>query len=493
MVCPNDGKVLHPDMKMFAFGWEPGRAIIVAMPSARAMSSLRDRLFGKGALAPGHHPDLHTMPHAVMARRALHGFYRRMALSRLVVALLWTVFMTVPPHAPGRVGDLVGASVVAGVAAMVSAVAAWVHHHDGVLEWMRDRAVLGWMSSYLRRTARERRVSVDVPGAAEGASVLALTALTAWAAPSAGEVASVEWSLAFTLLLLYFPFSQYVIDPAWYQPDLARRAGFAWFRFLLPLALAGAGLVLYRVCAPTASVGPDGAVVIAGLMMRLYVDVSLVNSLLAALPSSLRDQRKDLSDAVSSALHSKIKNQLRLLSHQLDLDSQSAEVRASWHRLMHQVESLRRHPFREDGGVDIDDILEGVKSTCGSLVHDRSAIEVSVERSPEGGSPLRPTDLSLLEIVLGDLCGNAVREANRQGGPMFKIRVSVSTTREGSRRRVTVVVKDDGRGFDAAAPLSRMDSSLAVLDRRLRRRGGGLDFSRSSSGGAQVRATWLAL
>lgn len=450
-------------------------------------------MFGERVLAPAHHPDLNTMHHAVMVRRALHGFYRRMALSRLVVALLWTVFLAVPLYASGEAGGVAGAVVAAGAAGVVAAVAAWAHHHDGVLDWMRDRAVFDWLSAYLRRTARERRVAVDVPGAAEGASLLAMTALTAWVAPSVGEVAPVEWSIAFTLMLLYFPCSQYVIDPAWYQPDLAGRGGLAWFRFLLPLALAGAGFALYRVCAPTASVGPDGAVVIAGLMVRLYVDVSLVNSLLTALPDSLCDQRKDLSDAVSSALHSKVKNQLRLLSHQLDLDSQSAEVQASWHSLMHQVESLRRYPFREDGGVGIDDVLDGVKSTCLALATDSSAIEVSVERSLEEGSPLRPTDLSLLEIVLGDLCGNAVREANRQGRLMFGIRVSVSTTREGSRRRVTVVVKDDGRGFDATTPLSRADSSLAVLDRRLRRRGGGLDLSDSPAGGAQVRATWLAL
>lgn len=469
------------------------------MPSEEATLSIRDRVFGKGALVPGHRPELHTTQHAVMIRRALHGFYRRMALSRLIVVPLWagaliTEVLTGPTSRPQDSTRLLGTLVlVTGVLSTLGAVAAWSHHHEGVLDWMDDRRALHRFSGYLRRTARDRQVSVDVPGLTEGAGVLAMSSLTAWTAPQAHQTVPVLWSVAFTLLLLYFPFSQYVIDPSWYQPALARRADHAWIRFLLPLALAGTGFVLYRVCAPVSAPGPDSAIVIAGLMLRLYVDVSLVNALLSALPDALRDQRKDLSDAVSSVVHSKIKNELRILGTYLELDSQSPAAQASWHSLVHQVETLRCHPFREGDSLDLDEIIEGVRSTSRALAADSSAIELSAQSEGTEGAPLRPTDLNLLEIILSDLCANSVREANRLGRSAYGIRISISTTLEGRRRRVTATVEDDGSGFDGTSSMSRQGASLAVLDRRLKRRGGGIEVSRVPDGGARVRATWLAL
>ncbi|WP_326623887.1 MULTISPECIES: ATP-binding protein [unclassified Streptomyces] len=469
------------------------------MPSEEAAFSIRDRVFGKGALAPGHRPELHTTQHAVMVRRALQGFYRRMALSRLVVVPLWTGTLTAEvltsptsrPQSSTRL--LVTLVLMTGALSALGAVAAWSHHHEGALNWMGARRALRHFSGYLRRTARDRRVSVDVPGLTEGAGVLAMASLTAWTAPEAQQAAPVLWSVAFTLLLLYFPFSQYVIDPSWYQPDLARRGDHAWFRFLLPLALAGAGFALYRVCAPASAPGPAGAIVIVGLMLRLYVDVSLVNALLSALPDALRDQRKDLSDAVSSVVHSKIKNELRILGTYLELDSQSPVVQASWHSLVHQVETLRCHPFREGDRLDLDEIVEGVRSTSRAHAADSSAIELSAETAGADGAPLRPTDLNLLELILSDLCANSVREANRLGRSTYGIRISISMAEEGRRHRVTVTVEDDGGGFNGALSMNRQGSSLAVLDRRLKRRGGGIEVSRAPGGGARVRATWLAL
>lgn len=434
----------------------------------------------------------------MLIRRALHGYYRRMALSRLAAAVLWSGALTadVLTNPTGRVRadpDLaLGLVLGTGALASLGAVAAWSHHHDDVLDWMRGQTGLRRFARYLHRTAANRGVGLDVPGVTEGVGVLAMGAMTAWTTHSAAAGAPVTWSLAFTMLLLYFPFSQYVIDPAWYAPALARRAGAAWFRALIPLAVAGAGFALFGLCAPEGSGGPGAGFVVAGLLVRVYADVGLVNALLGALPDSLHDQRKDLADAVSSVVHSKVKNELRILGTHLDLDSQPSAVQSSWHSLVHQVERLRRHPFREDGRAGLTEIVEGVRFTCRALAADSSAVDLSAEGTDDDG-PLRATDLDLLEIVLTDLCANAVREANRLRLTAFGIRVRVRTEEEGERRRVTVTVEDDGDGFDASLPRQRRDTSLAVLDRRLQRRGGRIAVRRTSGGGARVQATWLAM
>jgi len=470
----------------------------MAMHTEAAEPSMRDRLFGKDSLAPGHHPELHTPQHAVMIMRALHGFYRRMALCRLIAVQLWEGALITDAllGPPGRfqtgVHSVVALTLATGALATVGAVAAWSHHHEGVQDWMSGRRVLNRISDYLRRTARERRVSADIPGLIEGASVLAMAACTAWTAPPAQQGASVLWSAAFTFLLLYFPFSQYVIDPAWYQPGLARRAGYAWFRFAIPLVLAVTGIAVYRACAPASASGPDGAIVIAGLMFRLYVDVSLVNALLGALPDALRDQREELAEAVSTVVHSKIKNELRVLGPNLELESRPSWVQASWHSLVHQVESLRRHPFREGDGTDIGEIIEDVRSTAYGHAADSAAIDLSVESTGVDVMPLRATDLNLLQIVLSDLCANSVREANRLRRSSFRIWIFIRAVEEERRRRLIVTVEDEGDGFDGDSIMNRPESSLAILNHRLKRLGGGITIDRTPAG-TRVQATWLAL
>ncbi|MGW8764876.1 ATP-binding protein [Streptomyces sp. NPDC055815] len=462
------------------------------MAAQDAAPPLRDRLsawFEGGARVPGHRPDLRTTDHQVMARRALHGFYRWTALCRLVSAVLWTGCGLAAVRGGGSVGA--APVLVAGAVASVGALAAWSHHHDGALEWMGERRPLRGFASYLSRTARERRVTLDVPGVTEGAGVVAMGLVTAWSAPSGPP--PLAWSAAFTLLLLYLPFAQYVIDPAWYAPELARSAPYAWARLLLPVLLAAAGYTVYRLAAPPGATGPDGALVLWGAVVRVYVDVTLVDSLLSALGPALRDERKDLADVVSSAVHSKVKNEFRVLGTLLDLDEQSDEVQARWHSLVHQVESLRCDPFREGDRTGLDEIVADVLSTCRAFSAAPETLVVTAEHSGTGGHPLRPTDLDLLESVLSDLCVNAVREANRLRAPEFDIRISLAVTPEAGRRRVSVMVTDDGRGFDGASSMSRRGSSLAVLDRRLRKRGGRIEVAAAPGGGAVVRGTWFAL
>lgn len=430
---------------------------------------------------------LRTMRHALLVQRGLRGFYRVQAVSRMLISISWTVILVVFVDAPVPVM----AYVAAGTCAVVGAVAAWSHHHDGALDWMSDRPGLGFAAGYLHRTARDRRISVDIPGLVEGTALIAMTLLTAVAAPAQGTEDELPWSIAFALLVTYLPFIHYVIDPSWYQPRYADQPGYAWFRYALPTAFAGVAAIAFWTTAPPDAANPNAGIVVAVWLLRLYVDMSLEDALVGGLDDALRDHRKDLADAVSSEVHSRVKNELRILAAELDLDAQPPMVQATWHSLVHNVERLRRHPFRDAGRRrSTAEIVEAVHATVRALADDPAAIRFTTDTSDFTVAPLRSTDLGLLELVLGDLCANSVREANRTRSDGFEIHARLVTTTQS----VTVTVADTGSGFPAGHDRDETQSSLTVLDRRLRRRGGGLDLGRSAKhGGAQVTATWRAL
>lgn len=446
-----------------------------------------------------HRADLHSPAHALMVKRGLRDFYRRMALLRLGLTPVWAAALlaAVTPTAattsgpPGDHGTRVWFILATAGIFALGALAAWAHHHRRALDWMAARPVLRCAAEYLERTARTRRVAVDVPGLTEGIGAVAMTVLTAQAAPRAGAD-PLAWSIALSALLLCYPFTQYVIDPSWYQERYAHRPGLARCRWALPALLAVTGFVVYRAAVPDGSAGPDTAVLVAALLLRLYTDISLVDCLMGGLGETLRDQRKDLADTVSSVVHSKIKNEMRILRPVMAPDEQSAAARASWHSLVHNVEQLRCHPFREDGPADLAELLADVRGTALAYALDRSMLTVSTHLDVGEGA-LRSTDLALLGTVLSDLCANSVQAANRLNRRDLHIAIRVVTAPQRERHRITASVEDNGPGFGEYDPLSDPRSSLTVLDRRLRQRGGGLTVGRAARGGSRVSASWLCL
>lgn len=433
-------------------------------------------------------PSLRTLRHGLMAHRGLRGLYRHQAAIRMVLAPAWTAILLAVGH-PGLPSWTVAAS---GVCATVGALAAWSHHHELALDWMADHGGLRRIARYLRRTARERRVILDVPGMIEGAGLLSMVAITAAAAPARGATTA-AWSVAFTLMLLYLPLSNYVIDSSWYQPRLAGRAGYGWLRSLLPLGFVAVCATLYALCAPAGAAGPDGAIVLAGFLLRLYADIRLEDGLLATLDASLRDQSQDLSDAVSSKVHSRVKHELRILAAAMDLDAQPPAVQASWHSLVHNVERLRCHPFQEESPRSPGEVVDDVRATVRALAENPAAVGFTCRTGDLLADRLRPTDMALLESVLSDLCANSVREANRLRRPGFGLDVEMRTDDTDDGCRVTVTVTDTGTGFTDGRVLDEHRSSLSVLARRLRRRGGDLELGTAPTGGARVTAAWLAL
>jgi signal transduction histidine kinase len=134
------------------------------------------------------------------------------------------------------------------------------------------------------------------------------------------------------------------------------------------------------------------------------------------------------------------------------------------------IQALRASPIEEFG-------LAGALGHLGSSVEARTSLGVAMAVDDDLGE-LRPDVEQAVYRIADESLTNAVRHAEAQ-------RVDVTVSR--SKRRVVVEVRDDGRGFDASAPVPNGHVGLQGMRERAAMVGGTLDVRSSSGGGTTVR------
>ncbi|MFB3818319.1 MAG: ATP-binding protein [Candidatus Methylomirabilales bacterium] len=247
--------------------------------------------------------------------------------------------------------------------------------------------------------------------------------------------------------------------------------------------------VLHLASRDEPALGPDGLALVQAI--GGLVGVALENAALREALAAQRDRLRALAEATLRAREEearRIAHELHdeagqlLASVHIALDQlgprilEHAETVRRLHELLDRVEGQLRRLSRELRPTVLDDLgLAPALEWLTQGMAERAGITIRVQ-APVGRLPA-PVETALYRIVQEAL-SNAVRHA-RAG----KVEVEVSETDHG----VEAVVRDDGRGFDAAAAARAGDRGLGLLGMRERAESLGGKLTVQSAPGAGTR------
>ncbi|MEV8395900.1 MULTISPECIES: ATP-binding protein [unclassified Streptomyces] len=421
------------------------------------------------------------------AVRAMDAQHRTTTWLRLgLVVMLWSVL-------PWSASDDLVHGVCALAVVTVGVLMAHVHARPTLIDFLDRLPGMGALVSHL--TSTRGRAIADLPGLLEGVGILivGLAYVGPWGVAGMPPEATLI-ALVATVAHTHSVFLNVVLDPGFYAPvkpvelgpDRSAdppRVALRWVRHAIPpgLAILAATLTVPAWNPELAAVSVSLRALLSTSFLLIWLVWICFDQVLEATTSTVEDCEELVRTGAAQDLHSLAKNSIVSVLKAVESPHfQRSEVRGLTRNALVQLEEMRLSwlsPDQSPAGGRLEDLWEATVSVLTRDWREKCHLDEAAR-----GIELRPTDYQLVRRLLSDLVTNALKADAEQ------VHIEVGTLNKRQSPRIQVTVTDDGPGMPPDV-LHRPMTSLAVLERELRRFSGTLTF-RHRVIGTSVVADW---